>query len=343
MKIKFPFQLIKSKIGSKFGSINERQMTQQSKIDRAKSWILFFQNIGVFDDHSISKDKLESDMADSAEYPLHFYGTDDFGEAIRATNEILSKTPREIKHFRPLFGEYNPSPYSKNKTMEVVLGSIKKLSAKYGDEIPLVYTTLPLPVPENYPSATWREIFGIKSFEKEDCGHLDLIDVLLELQKEKIVELTSFEVLHADNFKLTFKVTINWKEFQESDPDEIKISNQIFEVYYNDKTGVGYVNGEKFKFKNNQPEFVVFREMYEDVNNPIPRKKVLELAGCKEEAAPDYGILKRNNAIPTYFINRLAKKMRKRTGLNTDGIVNNNGELTLVATKLETVPNLPQK
>lgn len=97
----------------------------------------------------------------------------------------------------------------------------------------------------------------------------------------------------------------------------------VHEIYYHNETGVGYNNGKRFVFKNHQPEFRVFGEMYKHINHPISRQKVLEIGGCQET-------LKETE---TYFINDLAKKMRTRTGLDINQIVNNNGCLTLVGKK----------
>jgi len=101
------------------------------------------------------------------------------------------------------------------------------------------------------------------------------------------------------------------------------------QINYNCKTGTGHTKLKKFKFKNHQPEFRVFAEMYKNINNPIVREKVLQISVCKELGEDR----------KTYFINELAKKMRKRTGLTKDDIVNNNGDLTLVAESVENAPN----
>lgn len=126
-------------------------------------------------------------------------------------------------------------------------------------------------------------------------------------------------------------------------PKEARAEKAV-NISYNTKTGVGYAN-KRFKFKNDQKEFSVFAEMYNKVNEPISRQRILELSGYKETGVEGLELLSNNpkrkpaiHTTATYLINELAKKMRKRTGLNKDQIVNNNGELTLVGTKTELLP-----
>jgi hypothetical protein len=72
----------------------------------------------------------------------------------------------------------------------------------------------------------------------------------------------------------------------------------------------------------------VFAELYDNFGESMEKKRVLSLSKQKETSSD----------VETYFINELAKKIRGRTGLNTDGLVLNNGCLTLVGTKLKTPP-----
>lgn len=116
-------------------------------------------------------------------------------------------------------------------------------------------------------------------------------------------------------------------------------------VYYNQSTGIGYANDKRFKFKNDQPEFAVFKLMYNKINNPVPRQVVLELAKQEEIEGDDLTKLTKNtkrktsiHTSSTYFLNELMKEMRERTGLTKDQLVNNNGDFTLVGNKLETPP-----
>jgi len=98
-------------------------------------------------------------------------------------------------------------------------------------------------------------------------------------------------------------------------------------VSYNPITGAGYAKGEYFRFKNDQPEFFVFAEMYKNIGKSVPKSKILEL--CDKSAK--FG--NPSNEIISYTINDLVKKMRKRTGLNKEELSDNNGALTLVGKK----------
>lgn len=152
-----------------------------------------------------------------------------------------------------------------------------------------------------------------------------------ELGGIKIVDSKTYNNAYGADFVDTIKILQPkfdeiYKEFnpEKNDP---KI-NSIPEVYYNNKTGVGFAGNKRFKFKNHQPEFKIFAEMHKSINNPILKIKVLEL-GNQDTVGED---------VKTYFINELAKKMRKRTGLTKDNIVNNNGDLTLVAEIIQNAP-----
>ncbi len=123
------------------------------------------------------------------------------------------------------------------------------------------------------------------------------------------------------------------------------------QIYYNKHSGVGYANQQRFKFKNDQPEFPVFGELYGNINKLLGRKSVLGLSKYKDSGTnKDLDVKLRKNVgkkkidytSATYFINKLAKKIRKRTGLNTDQLAVNNGDMVLVGKKLKEPPKLPQ-
>lgn len=120
-------------------------------------------------------------------------------------------------------------------------------------------------------------------------------------------------------------------------------SQSVQDIYYNRASGTGYVGKKQFKFKNHQPEYRVFAELYTNINKEISREKVLALMGFKE--SEDLG--EQNSAdgkkliikvSATYEINELAKKIRKRAGLSRNELVMNNGALTLIGNKVKTSP-----
>jgi hypothetical protein len=114
----------------------------------------------------------------------------------------------------------------------------------------------------------------------------------------------------------------------------VPVSNGIS---YNEKTGIGHVGNKKFKFKDHKPEYRIFAKLFENMNKKLNRYDVLELAHFYEEGEEPNPA--RKNA-ETETINAIAKEIRKRTGLNTEQLVMNNGNLTLVGKRnTESAPN----
>ena len=94
------------------------------------------------------------------------------------------------------------------------------------------------------------------------------------------------------------------------------------EIYWDKKSASGCAYGEKFNFAFQSDEHKVFCEMYKNMNQFIPREKVLELMGCDDD--------KKDN----YLIYKLVKTLRKKTGLSKDRIKMSRGALMLVASKV---------
>lgn len=88
-------------------------------------------------------------------------------------------------------------------------------------------------------------------------------------------------------------------------------------IEYNSTTGVGILRKKSFKLKDDQPEFVLFKELYENYNEPVKRDDVLKIFKRPDSSAA------------TIAINNLVKKIRTRTGLTTEELVLNNGNVTL--------------
>jgi len=109
------------------------------------------------------------------------------------------------------------------------------------------------------------------------------------------------------------------------------------EIFYDKETGLGYINSKKFKLKDNQPDYKIFAKLYCQIGKKLLRSDILKIIGREESEAERI-----NN---TFAINELAKKIRSRTNLNTEQLVNNNGNLTLRAIKIKDfpkpTPNLP--
>ena len=120
-----------------------------------------------------------------------------------------------------------------------------------------------------------------------------------------------------------------WQLKKDRVPKKKVLTNN--DISYNEKTGIGRVGEKKFKFKDHQPEYRIFAKLYENINKKLNRYDVLELAHFYEEGEdPDPA---RKNA-ETETINEIAKSLRKKTGLNTEQLVMNNGNLTLVGNKI---------
>lgn len=128
--------------------------------------------------------------------------------------------------------------------------------------------------------------------------------------------------------------------------DRNKITAAVQKIFarisYNENTGIGLVNGVRFKFKDDQAEFFVFPKLFERIGETLERETVLRLSHYQKEDGVDLKSVlliknpKRKTSSyisETYFINELVKKIRKMTGLNTDQLVNNNGNLTLIGEK----------
>lgn len=196
--------------------------------------------------------------------------------------------------------------------------------------------------------------FGVEI--KNENDYLDLANTLNGLKSQAGIEyeINKFDIYRFgkkrpitlyDSYKC--KVTIKDKKkfdsfYKQNDrPDsEGSASNGI---YYNPETGIGYAYGKRFKLKNDQSDFLIFSKMYESINKSVPRTEVLEIIGYEETAVKDRltaGSKQKTSSqvMATYKINEVAKKMRSMTGLNTDQIVNNNGDLTLVGEKLLSPP-----
>jgi len=140
--------------------------------------------------------------------------------------------------------------------------------------------------------------------------------------------------------RLVYFLLVNKKKFTE-------ISQRVFAaIYYNKNTGIGFVNDKRFKFKDDQAEFFVFPQLWKKIGKTLERERVLELSNYKQTSDEKFSVLIAKNSkrktsfyiSQTYFINELVKKIRRMTGLNTNQLANNNGNLTLSGTKLNTPP-----
>jgi len=105
---------------------------------------------------------------------------------------------------------------------------------------------------------------------------------------------------------------------------------------YNPETGIGYNGSKKFKLKDGSPEYRVFSRLYANLNKRVHRFDVLELVKFYEDGQDSDPTRK---TAETAAINDVAKSLRDKAGLTTEQLVMNNGNLTLLGSK---IPNSPQ-
>jgi hypothetical protein len=219
--------------------------------DKKREWIDFFKKIGVIRQQK-QTEELEKELSG---FSSPFWSSTTATNLLKEADDIIAEAPEEIKKMDWLFREYNSTPYSLEKSRTIILASLDKLSEKY-ETIPLVYTTLPLPSYVNYPSQIWREILSTHSFEKEDCGHLDFLNALASLVKDKVFGLLSFETIWADDKSLVFKVTVvgyNKRPTKESGLGDVKAGTS-----FNENKGILALGDKEPKFlisKNNLGQY----------------------------------------------------------------------------------------
>lgn len=108
------------------------------------------------------------------------------------------------------------------------------------------------------------------------------------------------------------------------------LSNKNLEIYYQE-AGIGTANGKEFKIRT-EIKRNLFSELYKQINHPVIRSWVLILITYYDEnEKPSLA----NKSTETYEINKIVKELRKDVGINKKQLINNNGNLTLIGTKME--------
>jgi len=200
-----------------------------------------------------------------------------------------------LKYFSMLFFYYCPTPFSKIKTREIIIKSLNNLSKSY-DLIPLVYTTLPMPSYVNFTYSTWREIQSVSSFEKSEYGHLDILQVMHDLIKEKIISLIFFKILEVDDKKITFKFAVSYNKPQTDTPISTNIETKkrkkekdLFEVKIIDREikvneyviGKPHAVGKNLEFfsyvYDNSDKVINLSEIPDIIKNQIQGKRPVKI------------------------------------------------------------------
>jgi len=159
-----------------------------------------------------------------------------------------------------------------------------------------------------------------------------VLDYVLENRSEEVQKSQYFSDVY--EFKVA-KCLVDKEKLKE----HVRILNQP-RIYYDKETARGEVNGVSFRIKKGSPDDKVFVYLCENIGKAMPRMDILRVAKFYEtHERPDK--TRRNSE--TYLINELAKALRKKTGLTTNSLVNNNGELTLKGILLDLPQATPNK
>jgi len=126
---------------------------------------------------------------------------------------------------------------------------------------------------------------------------------------------------------LSVPLTPKFDEFYKSiHQPTAPISNNSSGIFYNPTTGIGWVHGKKFKFKDQKPNFILFGKLYERIGNRVTKEEIWNIIGHE------------GNAIA---ISEVVGELREKTGLSVDELVLNNNNVTLALKKLESPPATP--
>jgi hypothetical protein len=180
------------------------------------------------------------------------------------------------------------------------------------------------------PESTFEKIF----FDKQDVSELLRkyqfegvfyeYEYFSDMPQKKYADMGILESKAYDFFSAVepaerekvYVMMVNQTEFENT--YKALFSDSIKRIIaYNPVTGVGTLRKKNFKFKDNQPEFILFKMLYENFNEPVKRELVLKT------------LHKQEGKTATLAINDIAKKIRTRTGLTTKELVLNNGNITL--------------
>jgi|GEM_PF-2740334 hypothetical protein len=149
------------------------------------------------------------------------FGMDSY---IPLINRAFSQNLNKIKYLDKILKKYNSSTvYSLSHSKEIITVSLTKLSDKFNsDKIPLIYTTSP---------ALSDEYSKVGFFDQNDFGHVDFINALTELEKEKVLKIRELEILNLDGAKLTLRIIVVYLK-----PQNI-VGSKTFENKVKNSTG----------------------------------------------------------------------------------------------------------
>ncbi len=110
------------------------------------------------------------------------------------------------------------------------------------------------------------------------------------------------------------------------------------EIYYNQKTAVGDINGREFRFKPDSPVAEIFSSLWGMMGTPLKRQDVLIISSFyKEGQDPDPA----RRSAETLHLTKMAKAIRSALKIAPSELINNDGNLTLLGKKAKS-PKLDQ-
>jgi len=72
------------------------------------------------------------------------------------------------------------------------------------------------------------------------------------------------------------------KEKAEKGEQPAEAITTLAHVSYNSESGIGFVDGKRFKFKDDQPEYRIFARLTQQINQKLSRVEVLRYMGFTE-------------------------------------------------------------
>lgn len=200
-----------------------------------------------------------------------------------------------------------------NQDIWVVLRKIKDHQLCFGEK--------GKPTTFVYSSSVWDDK---KIIEDEILKKLERQGVIKNLKYDTEWNAIDFKVIKPRFDKIC-------SDIEKRINPEDALTRRSVEIHYHPKAGIGVLNGQDFKLRTKLKR-KVFAELYENINEELPRYKVLVLIGYYEEnEKPNPS----NKTMETYKINELIKELRNDTSLTSNQLVNNGGNLTLIGKKVE--------
>jgi len=191
-------------------------------------------------------------------------------ELLNRLNKLVNNDLRNITKLNPTLEAYNSDCYSLDNVKSIILKSLNNLIERYPqNSIPIIYTTEAMPNGYNCPSDIWKELCSLKPFELKDYGHLNFIDALLALEKEKIIAIKSFFVQYLGDTNFSCKVIVDYKKIiKDKATNTTKRKMEPNRFIYQDESGIFYCYGEKIIFKSHRTfHYMLFEYLFDNSNN----------------------------------------------------------------------------